>query len=160
MTIKLTNEQNVLVEMTGSIKWNLFVTLSFTSKRKAFDASKTLSVFMKHLERACFGRQASTKKVSRFAVLEHSESASHYHIVMIKPEDKSEDDFRRLMAKHWRKLNGTGSANTCVKKGNKKWYIPIKQSSEDMLKVQNYITKDVANNYETVDYINTVLKKQ
>ena len=154
MTIKLTRQQLELLNLTDEVNWDLFVTLTFNSQRTMLQASKTLSSFFRHVERACFGRQANAMRLIRLPVIEHSAEATHFHIVMIKPADKKYAEFRDLLSKKWKKLSGAGWSNL---RANGEWYKPIKATTEDREKTINYITKYVNSSFETVDFENTTI---
>lgn len=152
--IKKTKQQYELLNLAGNIEWDLFVTLTFNSKRTMLQASKTLSAFFINVERASFGKQANTMRISRFPVIEHTAEATHFHILMIKPTDKKYAEFKDLLSKKWKRLSGTGWSNLRI---NGEWYKPIKDTDEDREKVINYTTKFVNTNYETVDFENTTI---
>jgi len=154
MNIRKTKQQTELLKLVGDINWDLFVTLTFSSKRTMAEASKVLRMFFISVERASFGKQANTLRIVRFPVIEHTAEATHFHILMIKPVDKNYAEFRNLLAHKWRKLSGTGKANLTA---NGEWYQPINDTYEDRTKVINYTTKYVNSDYETVDFQNTTI---
>jgi hypothetical protein len=147
-----TNEQQSLLSLTSGCGWDVFLTLSFTGKRTMTEASKTLRQLIIHLERKCFGR--SDKRLVRFPVIEHTSEATHFHILLCKPDDKSHDYFRGLVVEKWKRLTGCGWANLRVKE--QKFYQEISDSKEDRKRVTDYITKYVDSSYETVDFENTI----
>jgi len=90
-------------------------------------------MFFNFLERKCFGRNKLNKHISRVPVLEHSEQASHFHVILIKPAGLSDNDFQRRVRYCWTKLKGTGVANLQLRGNGKEaaWYLPIHRSPED-----------------------------
>ncbi len=143
-----TEFQNQMIEWVGNRRWDLFVCLSFRNKVAEKVASKTLNQFFKHLSRKC-----KTKEIKRVPVLEHTESASHYHITLNKPTNFNDDDFKRAIRDCWGKLNGTGVSNLLLRNNGKKrsWYEVIGNTKDDVERVMSYMTKTLGNTNEGLD---------
>jgi len=140
--------QTQMIEWVGNRRWDLFVCLSFRNKVAEKVASKTLNQFFKHLSRKC-----KTKEIKRVPVLEHTESASHYHIVLNKPENLGDDDFKRAIRDCWTSLKGTGISNLLLRNNGKKryWYEVIENTKNDVERVMGYMTKTLGDKNEGLD---------
>lgn len=151
MIYEKTKQQNLLYEIARNTNWDVLLTLTFpwVAHRKTQDKiTSTINSFFKHVENKCYGRQAINSPVQRFIVLEYSVSeGSHLHLLLVKPEDKTHDEFRSILREKWQRLDGTGKQNMANKS---KFYLPITDSQEDQKNVIDYINKSVEGNYETV----------
>ena len=143
--------QEQMIAWVGNRRWDSFVTLTFRNKVSSKVASKTLNQFFKHLGRTCLGK--SKQDIKRVPVLEHTASASHYHIVLNKPENWTDEGFKREMRDCWSKLKGTGICNLVLRNNGKEssWYEEIGNTKEDIERVVGYMTKTVGDNNEALD---------
>lgn len=157
MAYKSTEQQGEIAALAGSTEWNLLVTLTFTSARTQEQVTKALNAYFISIERRCFGRRASYERLKRLPVIEHTAEAIHVHIVMVKPENWKHKKFRDLLLAKWLKINGAGQSNLRKTDDGKSWYESIANTAEDRKKVVEYITKDVANDYSSVDFENIVI---
>jgi hypothetical protein len=149
-----TDQQILIKELLNNTEFDLFVTLTFpwSKHRKTHDdIAPTLNAFFRHVETKCFGRQS--KKISRFPVIEYSkkEDATHIHVLMMKPENKTHLEFRCILRSKWVRLDGTGKSNMGNQpdKHGKSWYEVIGSSQKDSCRVEFYTSKDIEANYDT-----------
>jgi len=156
-----TKEQITINEMLKNTKWNAFVTLTFPwsiRKKSSDDVTPLLTAYFKHLETKCFGRKAADNPIQRFPVLEYSLSeGSHLHILMVKPLNKSHEDFKEILRDKWKRLSGTGKQNFSR---DKEWYKVINDTDEDRENVGYYITKDITEKYDTALFHCAVMNEQ
>ena len=151
-----TKQQQKMMEMASNDKWDLFVTLSFTTIKTQDQVTKSLKLFFISVERTCFGRQATNKLIHRLPVIEHTSEATHIHLLIIKPYDKKFSEFRDVLMTKWKKVSGSGWSNLRKKDGGSTWYMAITDTNEDRENVINYITKHIPHDYKTVDFENVM----
>jgi len=147
---KKTPEQIELRKMVDS-DFNIFITLGWpgTYRRDPLAVTPDVIEFFKHVESKCFGRKS--KKISRLITLEYTEKdATHIHMVLKKPDDKSHEEFRKIVKNKWQKLKETGNRNMAEK--SKYWFQEIRNTEDDLNAVTDYITKCVKSDYSTVLY--------
>ena len=149
-----TEQQCGILQLASTTPWDLFVTLTFTSRRTQEQVTKALKAYFISLERTCFGRQSRYNNINRLPVIEHTAEATHVHIVMEKPDDHKHTHFRDLLLNKWLKIKGAGKANLRKSVEGKSWYEPITNTDEDREKVINYITKHVDRDFSTIDIEN------
>jgi len=154
MARKITDQQDGILKLASNTKWNLFITLTFTSTRTQEQVTKALKVFFLAIDRTCFGRQDGYKHVKTFPIIEHTAEATHVHIVMVKPEHYKYAKFRDVLIKKWQKIKGAGQANLQKSDSEKSWYEQIVDTAPDRKQVISYMSKQVSKDYSSVDFEN------
>ena len=146
--------QNQVIEWVGNRRWDLFVSLTFRHKVTEEVASKTLNQFFKHLCRKC-----KTKEIKRVPLLEQTANASHYHMTLNKPDNWTDDDFKRAMRDCWCELKGTGISNLLLRNNGEKrsWYQVIGNTKGDVEHVVGYMTKTLGNTNDALDVMSVRL---
>jgi len=156
------NKRKDSIQQKGLIEWfykknfDRFVTLTFTKKQEVETANKTLKEFFNRLEKKCFGRQYKNMSICRLPVLEHTANSSHFHVVLKKPNNWTDENFKRLLREQWSKLKGTGFTNLLLRNNGKdsSWYENILGTDEDKKRVVGYMTKGLDKNFSTLDIDN------
>jgi len=151
MTFKKTQQQILINEMTKATNWDVFLTLTFpwrAHKKTHDEVASTINALFRNVENKCYVRQALNNPIQRFITLEYSVSEGiHLHLLLVKPEDKSHQEFRNILRDKWQRLDGTGKQNMS---NNSSFYQPIIDTDENRKYVSDYASKAVSNSYETV----------
>jgi len=154
MAYQNTAEQDELLNLASGNKWDLLVTLTFSSTRTQEQVTKALKAYFVSIDRSCLGKGARYTCIKRLPVIEHTAEATHVHIVIVKPARWSNQDFRQLLSTKWLKIRGAGKSNLQKMNRDKSWYEPIGDTDTDRRNVIGYITKYVSKDFSSVDIEN------